>query len=320
MNREKQGKLLSIVSPVYNEAENIDEFYSRILSSTKDLNLEIEIVYINDGSQDNTIQIINKQSENDNRIASIDLSRNFGKEIALTAGLDHASGDAVIIIDGDLQDPPELIPKLVEKWLNGYDVVNAKRIERKGEGFFKRLTSYVYYRLLFHISDINIPMDTGDFRLLNRKALDALLELREKHRYMKGLFAWVGFKQAEIEYQREARYKGKTKWSFFGLSNLAFDGLTSFSILPLRLASTVGFISAFFGFFYGAMIVVKKVFFQEPVAGFTSLVVLITFFGGIQLLSIGIIGEYIGRIFNETKNRPLYIVKNLKKSSFFRKP
>ena len=319
MNKENKSKILSIISPVYNEAENIDEFYSRILSSTKDLNLEIEIVYINDGSQDKTIQILGKQSEIDNRITVIDLSRNFGKEIALTAGLDHASGDAVIIIDGDLQDPPELIPKLVEKWLDGYDVVNAKRIERKGESFFKRVTSYIYYRLLFHISDINIPMDTGDFRLLNRNALDALLKLREKHRYMKGLFAWVGFKQEEIEYQREARHKGKTKWSFFGLFNLAFDGLTSFSILPLRLASYIGFISAFFGFFYGAMIVAKKVFFQEAVAGFTTLVVLITFFGGIQLLSIGIIGEYIGRIFNETKNRPLYIVKNLKGSVFSRK-
>tara|TARA_B100001250_G_scaffold414269_1_gene451623 strand:+ start:1124 stop:2086 length:963 start_codon:yes stop_codon:yes gene_type:complete len=319
MNNENQRKLLSVISPVYNEAENIDEFYSRVLSSTKDLNLEIEIVYVNDGSQDKTIQIINKQIEKDNRITAIDLSRNFGKEIALTAGLDHACGDAVIVIDGDLQDPPEIIPKLVEKWLHGYDVVNAKRIERKGEGFFKRLTSYIYYRLLFHISDINIPMDTGDFRLLDRNAVNALLKLREKHRYMKGLFAWVGFKQEEIEYQREARYKGKTKWSFFGLFNLAFDGLTSFSILPLRLASTVGFVSALFGFFYGAIIVIKRVFFQEPVVGFTSLVVLITFFGGIQLLSIGIIGEYIGRIFNETKNRPLYIVKNLKKSSFFYK-
>tara|TARA_B100001079_G_scaffold270468_1_gene284897 strand:+ start:645 stop:1607 length:963 start_codon:yes stop_codon:yes gene_type:complete len=316
MNEEKQNKLLSIVSPVYNEVENLDEFYSRVLSATGDLNLETEIIYINDGSQDNSIQVINKQSKNDDRVAVIDLSRNFGKEIALTAGLDHASGDAVIVIDSDLQDPPELIPKLVEEWLNGYDVVNAKRIKRKGEGSLKKITSYIYYRLLFYLSDINIPIDTGDFRLLNRCALDALLKLREKHRYMKGLFVWVGFKQKEIEYEREARYKGKTKWNFFSLFNLAFDGLTSFSIIPLRLASIVGFLSAFFGFFYGLTIVVKRLFFQEQVVGFTSLVVLITFFGGIQLLSIGIIGEYIGRIFNETKNRPLYIVKNIKESVF----
>ena len=316
MNEEKQNKLLSIVSPVYNEVENLDEFYSRVLSATGDLNLETEIIYINDGSKDNSIQVINKQSKNDDRVAVIDLSRNFGKEIALTAGLDHASGDAVIVIDSDLQDPPELIPKLVEEWLNGYDVVNAKRIKRKGEGSLKKITSYIYYRLLFYLSDINIPIDTGDFRLLNRCALDALLKLREKHRYMKGLFVWVGFKQKEIEYEREARYKGKTKWNFFSLFNLAFDGLTSFSIIPLRLASIVGFLSAFFGFFYGLTIVVKRLFFQEQVVGFTSLVVLITFFGGIQLLSIGIIGEYIGRIFNETKNRPLYIVKNIKESVF----
>ena len=313
-------KLLSIVTPAYNEAENLGEFYSRVINATDNLNLEIEIIYINDGSQDSTIDIITKQRQIDNRITIIDLSRNFGKEIALTAGLDYSSGDAVIVIDADLQDPPELIPKLVEKWREGYDVVNAKRIKRKGESLLKKVMSYIYYRLLFYLSDINVPRDTGDFRLLNKNALDALLKLREKHRYMKGLFVWVGFKQKEIEYEREARFKGKTKWGFFSLFNLAFDGLTSFSIMPLRLASTIGFLSALIGFFYGAVIVFKTLLFHEPVAGFTSLVVLITFFGGIQLLSIGIIGEYIGRIFNETKNRPLYVVKNIQGSIFLDKP
>ena len=198
---ENQNKeLLTIISPAYNEAENLDELYSRILNATENLNLEIEIIYVNDGSNDNTIEVINRQSENDGRITVIDLSRNFGKEIALTAGLDHASGDAVIVIDSDLQDPPEVIPQLVEKWRDGNDVVNAKRIKRKGEGLLKKITSYTYYRLLFHLSDIKIPMDTGDFRLLNRNALNAVLKLREKHRYMKGLFAWVGFKQQEIQY------------------------------------------------------------------------------------------------------------------------
>ena len=313
-------KLLSIVTPAYNEAENLGEFYSRVINATNNLNLEIEIIYINDGSQDSTIDIITKQRQIDNRITIIDLSRNFGKEIALTAGLDYSSGDAVIVIDADLQDPPELITKLVEKWREGYDVVNAKRIKRKGESLLKKVMSYIYYRLLFYLSDINVPRDTGDFRLLNKNALDALLKLREKHRYMKGLFVWVGFKQKEIEYEREARFKGKTKWGFFSLFNLAFDGLTSFSIMPLRLASTIGFLSALIGFFYGAVIVFKTLFFHEPVAGFTSLVVLVTFFGGIQLLSIGIIGEYIGRIFNETKNRPLYVVKNIQGSIFLDKP
>ena len=320
MNKKEQKKILSIVSPVYNEAENLGEFYSRVINATDNLNLEIEIIYINDGSQDSTIDIITKQRQIDNRITIIDLSRNFGKEIALTAGLDYSSGDAVIVIDVDLQDPPELIPKLVEKWREGYDVVNAKRIKRKGESLLKKVMSYIYYRLLFYLSDINVPRDTGDFRLLNKNALDALLKLREKHRYMKGLFVWVGFKQKEIEYEREARFKGKTKWGFFSLFNLAFDGLTSFSIMPLRLASTIGFLSALIGFFYGAVIVFKTLFFHEPVAGFTSLVVLVTFFGGIQLLSIGIIGEYIGRIFNETKNRPLYVVKNIQGSIFLDKP
>ena len=320
MNKKEQKKILSIVSPVYNEAENLGEFYSRVINATDNLNLEIEIIYINDGSQDSTIDIITKQRQIDNRITIIDLSRNFGKEIALTAGLDYSSGDAVIVIDADLQDPPELIPKLVEKWREGYDVVNAKRIKRKGESLLKKVMSYIYYRLLFYLSDINVPRDTGDFRLLNKNALGALLKLREKHRYMKGLFVWVGFKQKEIEYEREARFKGKTKWGFFSLFNLAFDGLTSFSIMPLRLASTIGFLAALIGFFYGAVIVFKTLFFHEPVAGFTSLVVLITFFGGIQLLSIGIIGEYIGRIFNETKNRPLYVVKNIQGSIFLDKP
>ena len=320
MNKKEQKKILSIVSPAYNEAENLGEFYSRVINATDNLNLEIEIIYINDGSQDSTIDIITKQRQIDNRITIIDLSRNFGKEIALTAGLDYSSGDAVIVIDTDLQDPPELIPKLVEKWREGYDVVNAKRIKRKGESLLKKVMSYIYYRLLFYLSDINVPRDTGDFRLLNKNALDALLKLREKHRYMKGLFVWVGFKQKEIEYEREARFKGKTKWGFFSLFNLAFDGLTSFSIMPLRLASTIGFLSALIGFFYGTVIVFKTLFFHEPVVGFTSLVVLITFFGGIQLLSIGIIGEYIGRIFNETKNRPLYVVKNIQGSIFLNKP
>ena len=320
MSKKEQKKILSIISPVYNEAENLGEFYSRVINATDNLNLEIEIIYINDGSQDSTIDIITKQRQTDNRITIIDLSRNFGKEIALTAGLDYSSGDATIVIDADLQDPPELIPKLVEKWREGYDVVNAKRIKRKGESLLKKVMSYIYYRLLFYLSDINVPKDTGDFRLLNKNALDALLKLREKHRYMKGLFVWVGFKQKEIEYEREARFKGKTKWGFFSLFNLAFDGLTSFSIMPLRLASTIGFLSALIGFFYGAVIVVRTLFFHEPVAGFTSLVVLITFFGGIQLLSIGIIGEYIGRIFNETKNRPLYVVKNIQGSIFLNKP
>jgi polyisoprenyl-phosphate glycosyltransferase len=315
-NKSNRKKTLSIVSPAYNEEAVLDEFYSRLINATKDSVFDLEIIYVNDGSEDNTIEIMNKQHSNDSRISIIDLSRNFGKEIALTAGLDHVSGDAVVIIDADLQDPPELIPKLVELWLDGYDVVNAKRIKRKGETRFKKVSSFIYYRFLYQLSDIKIPKDTGDFRLLSRKALDALLKLREKHRYMKGLFAWVGYTQTEITYERDERYAGKTKWGFSGLLNLASEGLTSFSVLPLRLASLIGVLSAFSAIFFALIIIIKKIMFGDPVAGYPSLVALITFIGGIQLLALGIIGEYLGRVFNETKNRPLYLIKDIKPSNY----
>jgi polyisoprenyl-phosphate glycosyltransferase len=310
------NKILSVVAPAYNEEAGLDEFYSRLVNAVKSLDVELEIIYVNDGSHDNTLEIMSKQHEKDSRITIIDLSRNFGKEIALTAGLDHVTGDAVVVIDTDLQDPPELIPKLVEQWHNGFDVVNAKRIKRKGESTFKKVTSYLYYRFLYQLSDIKIPKDTGDFRLLSRSALDALLELREKHRYMKGLFAWVGYKQTEITYERDERYAGETKWNFFGLLNLAFEGLTSFSVVPLRIASMLGILSAFAALIFAIIIIVKKLMFGDPVAGYPSLVVLITFIGGIQLLALGIIGEYLGRVFNETKNRPLYLVKDIKPSDY----
>ena len=314
--QSNRKKILSIVAPAYNESSGLDKFYSRLISSTKGLDLELEVIYVNDGSQDDTLELMCKQRSNDPRITIIDLSRNFGKEIALTAGLDHALGDAVVVIDTDLQDPPELIPVLVDKWFDGNDVVNAKRLKRKGESWFKKMTSYMYYRFLYQLSDIKIPKDTGDFRLLSRDALDALLKLREKHRYMKGLFAWVGFSQIEISYERDKRYAGDTKWSFWGLVNLAFEGLTSFSVLPLRLASMVGVLSAFIALVFGSLIIIKKFLYGDPVAGYASLVVLITFIGGIQLLALGVIGEYLGRVFNETKNRPLYLVKDIQKSRY----
>lgn len=307
----KSKKILSIVAPAYNEEASLDSFYSRLVDAVKDLDLELEIIYVNDGSQDGTFEVMSKQHESDNRITIIDLSRNFGKEIALTAGLDHVSGDAIVVIDTDLQDPPELIPELVERWNEGFDVVNAKRIKRKGETAFKKITSFLYYRFLYQLSDIKIPKDTGDFRLLSRNAIDDLQKLREKHRYMKGLFAWVGYSQTEITYERDERYAGDTKWKFFGLLDLAFEGLTSFSVLPLRLASMLGVLSAFAALVFAVIIIIKKMMFGDPVAGYPSLVVLITFIGGIQLLALGIIGEYLGRVFNETKNRPLYIIKNI---------
>ncbi len=316
-SKESDAKdLLSIVAPAYNEEAGLDKFYSRLIGAVKDIDINLEIIYVNDGSQDSTLEIMSKQHEKDSRITIIDLSRNFGKEIALTAGLDHASGDAVVVIDTDLQDPPELISQLVEKWNQGFDVVNAKRTKRNGESAFKKITSYIYYRFLYQMSDIKIPKDTGDFRLLSRNALDALLELREKHRYMKGLFAWVGYSQTEITYERDQRYAGETKWNFLGLVDLAFEGLTSFSVLPLRLASLLGFVTAFLGLAFAVIIIIKKIMFGDPVAGYPSIVVLITFIGGIQLLALGIIGEYLGRVFNETKNRPLYLIKDIKPSDY----
>ncbi len=314
--KTENKKLLSVVAPAYNEKAGLDEFYKRLVDAVNDLDVNLEIIYVNDGSQDDTLEIMSKQHNNDSRITIIDLSRNFGKEIALTAGLDYASGDAVVVIDTDLQDPPELIPDLVVKWNDGYDVVNAKRIKRKGETAFKKMSSFVYYRFLYQLSDIKIPKDTGDFRLLSRNALDALLELREKHRYMKGLFAWVGYSQTEITYERDERYAGETKWHFWSLLDLAFEGLTSFSVLPLRLASLLGVLTAFAGLIFAVIIILKKIMFGDPVAGYPSLVVLIAFIGGIQLLALGIIGEYLGRVFNETKNRPLYLVKDIKSSKY----
>lgn len=312
----KDKKILSIVAPAYNEGDSLEEFYSRLTNATNDLDLQLEIIYVNDGSVDSTFEVMQAQHNKDPRVTVVNLSRNFGKEIALTAGLDFAVGDAVVVIDTDLQDPPELIPELVNKWLGGYDVVNAKRIKRKGEGWFKKLTSYLYYRFLYQLSDIKIPKDTGDFRLLSRKAVDALLTLREKHRYMKGLFTWVGYSQAEITYERDERYAGKTKWNFWALLNLAFEGLTSFSVIPLRLASITGVLSALIALVFGVLIIVKKFIYGDPVAGYPSLVVLITFIGGIQLLALGVIGEYLGRVFNETKNRPLYLVDEVYSSEY----
>ena len=312
----RNRKLISIVVPAYNEEVVLNEFYSRVIDSVSNLDIDIEIIYINDGSQDDTLKLMYAQREKDQRISIINLSRNFGKEIALTAGLDHSAGDAIVVIDADLQDPPECIKLLIKYWQDGYDVVNARRTRRKGEGLAKKITSYLYYRFLARLSDIQIPEDTGDFRLMDRKALDALLKLRERHRYMKGLFAWVGFSQIEIEYERDQRYAGKTKWNFWALLNLAFDGLTSFSVLPLRLASIVGIATAVIAFIFGLMIIFKKVFFGDPVTGYPSLVVLISFIGGIQLLALGILGEYLGRVFNETKNRPLYIIKDLQPSIY----
>jgi len=306
---QKNKQLLSIIIPFYNEQEVIEECQSRLSNAVKGIDMNVEMIYINDGSKDNTLPILAELMETDARIKIIDLSRNFGKEIAMTAGIDAAQGDAVIVIDADLQDPPELMVDMVTAWREGYDVVYAKRVERKGESFMKKLTARLFYKLINKISDTEIPENVGDFRLMSRQAVDALNEVRERKRFMKGLFAWIGFPQKAIEYSRDPRFAGETSWNYGKLVKFAVEGISSFTQEPLRLATYAGFITAFGAFLFGLYFIVKTLIFGEVVQGFTTLITVILFFSGVQLLSIGILGEYIGHMFIESKQRPLYFVK-----------
>lgn len=301
--------LISIVVPFYNEESVIAAFHERLVSVLQGLKCRFEILYINDGSSDATVDVLKKLPAGPALVRILNLSRNFGKEIAMTAGFDHAHGDAVIVIDADLQDPPEIIPEFIQWWEDGYDVVYGQRIARHGETAMKKATAKAFYRVMRYLSGrVTIPEDTGDFRLLSRQAVDALIKLREKHRFMKGLFAWIGFRQKSVLYQRDARYAGETKWNYWQLWNFSLEGITSFTTGPLRVATYFGFTTASLSFAYGLYIVIKTLFFGDPVPGFPSLIAVITFLGGIQLLTIGIIGEYLGRMFNEVKNRPLYFI------------
>ncbi len=301
-------ELLSIVVPVFNEQEVILDFHKRVKNVVSGLNFDYEIIYINDGSTDETNSILNNLHLHEKNISLLELSRNFGKEIALTAGLDHTQGDAVIIIDADLQDPPELIPELIKNWKQGFDIVYAKRRKRHGESFLKKITAYFFYRLIRKTSKINIPEDTGDFRLLSKRAVNAVTKMREQHRFMKGLFAWIGFPQKYVFYDRAPRAAGKTTWGYWKLWNFALEGITSFTTIPLRLSTYFGFLTAFGALIYGIYIIIKTLLYGDPAPGYPSLAVIILFLGGIQLIAIGIIGEYLGRIFNETKARPLYFI------------
>lgn len=302
-------EILSVVVPAFNEAEGLARFHERLSAVLQDVPLQAEIVYVNDGSNDATLEILRNVAVTDGRVAIVNLSRNFGKEIALTAGLDHASGDAVVVIDADLQDPPELIPELIRRWREGYDVVYAKRTARDGESWLKKLTAFAFYRVIQRVSRVRIPQDTGDFRLLSRRAIVALGKLREQHRFMKGLFSWIGYPQVAVPYRREQRYAGKTEWSYWRLWNFALEGITSFTTAPLRLATYLGLVTALAAFAYAAIVIYKTLMFGDPVRGYPSLMVVVLFLGGVQLISIGILGEYIGRMFDETKNRPLYLVQ-----------
>jgi glycosyltransferase involved in cell wall biosynthesis len=302
------GAQLSIVVPAYNEQEVLPQFHERLSAILSSLPLTSEVVYVNDGSADSTLEIINSFHDRDPRVALVDLSRNFGKEIAMTAGLDHATGDAVIVIDADLQDPPEVIPELIKHWQDGYDVVYARRIGREGETFLKKATAHAFYRVIQHVTKVPIPQDTGDFRLLSRRAVEAVKQLREQHRFMKGLFSWIGYPQKEVEYRRDPRFAGETKWNYWRLWNFALEGITSFTIAPLKVATYLGMLVAMAAFAYAAYMVFDTLVHGNPVKGYPSLIIIILFLGGVQLVTLGVIGEYLGRIFNETKNRPLYLV------------
>ena len=304
----RRARLLSVVVPTMNEDAVLDEFHSRISAVLDKLPLRSEVVYINDGSTDGTLAAMRRLRSRDPRVAIVDLSRNFGKEIALTAGLDHAKGDVVVIIDADLQDPPELIPELLAGYQEGYDVVYAQRRVREGETWFKKATAFAFYRVIQRLTRVKIPADTGDFRLLSRRALDSLQALREQHRFMKGLYAWVGYPQKPVLYDRSPRHAGQTKWNYWGLWNFAIEGITSFSTAPLKLASYLGIFVAVGSLLYALWIVYKTIAFGEDVRGYPSLMVVILFLGGVQLITIGILGEYLGRMFDETKGRPLYFV------------
>tara|TARA_B100001989_G_C24550333_1_gene474040 strand:+ start:2417 stop:3376 length:960 start_codon:yes stop_codon:yes gene_type:complete len=312
MSTKKKEKI-SIIIPCYNEEEMIDLCHSSVCAVLDKLNdHETEIIYVNDGSKDNTYNKLLEIRKSDKRAIIINLSRNFGKEAAMTAGINNADGDAIIILDADLQDPPDLIPDLIKVWKKeDADVVYGQRVQREGETWVKKATARAFYRLMGYISNTEIPRNTGDFRLMNRRATDALIQLKERHRFLKGMFAWVGYKQVALLYSRAPRAAGNTKWNYFKLLDFALEGITAFSILPLRIASFCGFLISFFAFAFGGFIILKTLFFGADMPGYASLMVMITFLSGIQLLCIGILGEYIGRIFGETKNRPLYFIENI---------
>ena len=301
---------LTIVVPAYNEADVLNTFHRRLTEVIDQLPLECGVLYVDDGSRDDTWSIIESLRAADSRVGALRLSRNFGKEAALTAGLDAAGGDAVVVIDADLQDPPELIPALVEQWQAGYDVVYATRTAREGESRFKRFTAAAFYRSMEKLSDTTIPRDTGDFRLLSRRALDALGQLRERQRFMKGLFSWIGFRQTAVHYLREPRQGGTTKWNYWRLAQLAIEGITSFSTAPLRLATWVGLTSAAVAFFYGMWVLARTLIYGDAVRGYPTLILVVLFLGGVQLLALGVIGEYLGRNYAESKQRPLYFVED----------
>lgn len=309
MNASSKPDRLTVVVAAFNEAEALPLLHARLLPVLASMpDVDVRILYVDDGSGDATWAAMQRLAANDPRVGLLRLSRNFGKEAALTAGLDMVDDGAAMILDADAQDPPELIPQFVAKWRAGFDNVYGRRSERAGEGIAKRATASMFYRLIGRLSPTPVPEDTGDFRLLSPRALTALRQLRERHRFMKGLFGWVGFNSAEISYEREARVAGDSKFNFWKLWNLALEGITSFSTAPLRISTYLGLFTALMALAYGIYVIVKAWMYGDPVAGWPSMMAVILFLGGVQLIALGMIGEYLGRLYVEAKQRPLYVV------------
>ncbi|AKX95215.1 glycosyl transferase [Moorella thermoacetica] len=300
----------TIIIPVYNEEDVIRETYRRLTLVMQSLGEPYELLFVNDGSEDRTAEIIEVLAETDDSVRLLNFSRNFGHQIAITAGMDYARGDAIVIIDADLQDPPELIPRMIEKWQEGYEVVYARRVQRKGETLFKKWTASLFYRTLRMMTEVDIPLDTGDFRLIDRKVCDVMHSIREKSRFIRGLISWIGFRQAAIEYIREERFAGKTKYPLKKMLRLAIDGITSFSHKPLKLATYLGLALSLPSFAYLVFSLGLKIFTASTISGGRWLFTLLLLLNGVNFILLGILGEYIGRIYDETKDRPLYILRN----------
>lgn len=304
-----EKKLVTILIPAYNEEAVLPLLYDRLLKLIDGLpQYNFELLFVNDGSKDRTLELIQEMRKHDPRVCYVNLSRNYGKETAMIAGFDYVNGDCMINIDADLQDPPELIPEMLKYWEEGYDDVYAKRKSRKGESFLKKFTSWGYYRVLQSMTNIEIQKDTGDFRLLDRRCVEAIKQMRESQRYTKGLYSWIGYKKKEILYDRDPRAAGKTKWNYRKLANLSIDGITSFTTAPLRWAALIGILVSLLGFIYMVIIIIKTLIYGIDVPGYASMMVVILFLGGLQLIFLGVIGEYLGRAFYETKHRPLYFI------------
>ena len=306
-----ENKLLSIVVPVYNEQEVIDETFRRLSAVFKDFFMKVEYIFINDGSKDNTYFKLKEIASRNQEVRVINFARNFGHQIAITAGMDYAKGDAIVIIDADLQDPPEVILEMVDKWKEGYEVVYGKRLQRDGETFFKKVTAKTFYRFLDSMTDVKLPVDVGDFRLIDRKVCDAMKCLPERSRYVRGLVSWVGFKQTSVEYHREKRFAGETKYPLKKMLKLAGDGIFSFSYKPLKLATFIGMLVSACSFIYLVIVLIQRFVKNDVVSGWASSIAVTLFLNGVMLIVIGIMGEYIGRIYEEVKARPLYIIGEL---------